>query len=581
LRRSQVVAGSGPGALLDLPRHAVIVSGLDAWGDPFIRRFPRIDDERSRARLAAFFEVEGLQLFSPPVEGDTFGATLAGGLVAYQFPQWFIAQRDLAGVRPLVHVSALTNGQWLDDERKKHKVVPLRFLRGCKHGHVEDIDWKAFAHRGQTSCMRQLLWQERGSSGDFVDIFVGCECGQFPVRSLIDATKRINNTPVLGWCRGRSPWLGLDAREECRTDPDGPVESRLLVRNASNAYFSLVHRALSVPEPDQALRTAVGRVIGDLTAVKKLEHLEYERGKPHIAAALGTFTNEQVLAELARRKDTKNVDPRSTKLAELETFLAVKGQEGEDTTESIFYAREQPLPTPVPRVLSSLSKLVKLERLREVTVQVGFTRFEAPSSDIDGELDLEVRSGKLARELKWLPAVENRGEGLFFSFNRKALSDWADLPKVKTRRDQLDAGFRAWASSRKSKKTPPPIEYVMLHTLSHLLMTQLSLSCGYSASSIRERIYVHEKGAGILLHTGTPDAEGTLGGLVNAARDVEMLFREALALAEFCSNDPVCAQHRPDEVHEERFLHGAACHGCLLLSETSCEMRNDSSTARS
>ena len=27
--------------------------------------------------------------------------------------------------------------------------------------------------------------------------------------------------------------------------------------------------------------------------------------------------------------------------------------------------------------------------------------------------------------------------------------------------------------------------------------------------------------------------------------------------------------------HEVRFLHGSACHGCLLIAETSCEMRNE------
>jgi hypothetical protein len=28
-------------------------------------------------------------------------------------------------------------------------------------------------------------------------------------------------------------------------------------------------------------------------------------------------------------------------------------------------------------------------------------------------------------------------------------------------------------------------------------------------------------------------------------------------------------------MNEERFLAGAACHGCLLIPETSCENRND------
>jgi hypothetical protein len=31
----------------------------------------------------------------------------------------------------------------------------------------------------------------------------------------------------------------------------------------------------------------------------------------------------------------------------------------------------------------------------------------------------------------------------------------------------------------------------------------------------------------------------------------------------------------PDNEHDRRFLLGAACHGCLLIAETSCEQHND------
>jgi hypothetical protein len=82
-------------------------------------------------------------------------------------------------------------------------------------------------------------------------------------------------------------------------------------------------------------------------------------------------------------------------------------------------------------------------------------------------------------------------------------------------------------------------------------------------------------GYGILLYTASPDAEGTLGGLVEAGRRITKHLCAALEMAELCSNDPVCAQHRADDRNEARFLHGAACHGCLLISETSCEQRND------
>ena len=105
------------------------------------------------------------------------------------------------------------------------------------------------------------------------------------------------------------------------------------------------------------------------------------------------------------------------------------------------------------------------------------------------------------------------------------------------------------------------------------------MRCGYPASAIRERIYAEQEPDGgrfgILLHTGTPDAEGTLGGLVQQARRIEDHLADALRAGALCSNDPLCAQHAPGESMERRWLHGAACHGCTLISETSCEMRND------
>lgn len=116
----------------------------------------------------------------------------------------------------------------------------------------------------------------------------------------------------------------------------------------------------------------------------------------------------------------------------------------------------------------------------------------------------------------------------------------------------------------------------MLHSVSHLLLTAVSLQCGYPASSILERVYaIPSIGYGILLYTGSSDAEGTLGGLVEVGRNIHESLRDALEMAQLCSNDPVCAQHEPESGHEHRYLHGTACHGCVLVAETSCEQQND------
>ena len=154
---------------------------------------------------------------------------------------------------------------------------------------------------------------------------------------------------------------------------------------------------------------------------------------------------------------------------------------------------------------------------------------------------------------------------------------------MQARIDALEAGHRRWdqrrlAQSRRRHPRPfPGGPYVLLHTLAHLLIQSLAVRCGYPAASIRERIYVDGEAHrfGMLLYTASADAEGTLGGLVQQARAVEDHLEHALRAASLCSNDPVCAAHEAGRSLEERWLHGAACHGCALVAETSCEMRND------
>jgi hypothetical protein len=64
------------------------------------------------------------------------------------------------------------------------------------------------------------------------------------------------------------------------------------------------------------------------------------------------------------------------------------------------------------------------------------------------------------------------------------------------------------------------------------------------------------------------------GGLGATARYFGRILHSALQRLELCSNDPICADHEPTSTADDRALHGAACHGCLLIAETSCEACN-------
>lgn len=143
---------------------------------------------------------------------------------------------------------------------------------------------------------------------------------------------------------------------------------------------------------------------------------------------------------------------------------------------------------------------------------------------------------------------------------------------------RIQQAFRRWSANRDRPvdHTLPIPRFLLLHTLSHLLIRQVALEFGYGSSSIRERIYVGttaQPATGILLPAAS-DSEGTLGGLVALGKPVHLkrLLDNAFNDAQRCSSDPLCAEHVPEDPSET--LHAAACHPWLFASETSCEAGN-------
>jgi hypothetical protein len=572
MRQSQLVTTFGPGSMVDLPNYSVLISGLEFWS----LGGQTIFEPRLARKLARVLEIDTVELRTPPPSDDTPGAATTG-ITGFQFPEWFITQglEESKGpsirTRLLVHRKSLTKGKYIDRDKKKKTVVPVRFVRACRAGHIADIDWYAFVHNGPSDCAkqgRQLFIDERGTSGDLTEVWIRCECGRAE-RSMAQAAILANK--ALGSCDGSRIWLGPYTKETCG-EP-----SRLLIRSASNAYFPQTLSVISLPERDEAVRRAVDAVWSYVEAVETIDDLKYERKKSAVKGGLEGVSDEEAFAEIQGRRLGSTKTDKPVKVAELETLLASKNEVGEDRPEGIFHARVLPHGVWDRPWMQPIERVILVHRLREVVAQLGFTRFEAAAPDIEGELDIGVRRASLAREVTWLPAFENRGEGIFLQFSVQAIAGWLQSSEVQSRSMKLAAGFAEWKKEHvgSNREFPGPA-YLMLHSFSHLLITALSLSCGYPASSIRERVYAIPRiGFGILLYTGTSDSEGTLGGLVQVGRRIHETVKSALEIGALCSNDPVCAQHDPGSRHERRFLQGAACHGCLLISETSCEQQND------
>lgn len=570
IRQSQVVTTFGPGSLVDLPDYSVLIGGLDHWrglGEA-------IHEPRLVEKLETLLDLPMLRLHAPPPDPDDPKLPTTG-ITAWQFPEWFITQDVEAGSRGferrsrlLIPRRALTKGKYIDDDKKKRSVVPIRFVRACRRGHIGDVDWYHFVHVEDQKCRRQLFIDELGTSGDLAEIWVRCACGEERPMSQAAAME----FKALGDCDGARPWLGPHAGEHCG-EPN-----RLLVRTASNAYFPQVMSVISLPDKDERLVQAVTVVWEHhLQYVDTLEELKRDRSKkPPVKEALEGFSDQEILEEIQRRKTGTSATGKSVKQAEIEILTASEEQVGTDRPDGEFYARAIPADQWSLTCMQPVKRVVMVHRLREVAAQVGFTRFEPISPDVEGELEIGVRRAALARETTWLPAIENRGEGVFLQIDSGAVESWLESHAVQKRGKELDRGFQCWKQDHKgTKRVFPGLPYILVHSLSHMLLSTVALECGYPASSIRERIYAGAGGYGILLYTGSSDAEGTLGGLVDVGRRIDRHLAAALESGKLCSNDPVCAQHNPRNELERRFLTGAACHGCLLISETSCEMHND------
>ncbi len=583
VRRSQVVGPYGPGAMIDLLQHAVIVGGLESWrlGDSEPIAEPRLRD-RLQARYKHLSNLsESAPFFAPP-ECDDQEATQARGIRVLEFPAWFVCTGPKCG--RLIHRKDLGDATKKDGrrfhecvDRRKRPAVPIRFVGACDRGHLQEFPWVRFAHLEKGKCGAPELTLREGAAGDFQSIRVSCACGQG--QYLATATSKHFDLK----CYGGRPWL---PREHDKEECDETL--KLLVRTSSSSYFPLTVSALSVPDPKNVIRDQLSTKAGDLRPFveqgSEALQLYLKTLFKDLVAEHGIEVVEQQVMEIVTGEAAERLPIRTAEYTQFQTAPAE--QTNEDFSEDArFEARTIETSAGLAKYVD---KVVIAHRLREVRAQIGFTRLTPASSDNQGEISENAVVAPLSATKTWLPATTVQGEGLYFSLNKDALQAWENRPAVQERAKMLHEAFLKWHQSRgmshgdrKAAILPfPRARFYLLHSLSHLLINAISLECGYSASSIRERIYCGPTDkdetdmAGVLLYTGTPGSEGTLGGLIEQGRRLEKHLLHARDLGALCSNDPLCGSHDPMKDRAERLLEGAACHGCLFIAEPSCEKFN-------
>jgi hypothetical protein len=117
-------------------------------------------------------------------------------------------------------------------------------------------------------------------------------------------------------------------------------------------------------------------------------------------------------------------------------------------------------------------------------------------------------------------------------------------------------------------------KFILIHTLSHILIKEFEFLVGYPATSLNERLFIDEMGmSGVLIYT-VAGAEGSFGGLVSQGTEeiFERILKSALFRATDCASDPICFYTMDGQ--GVGGLNMAACYSCSLLPETSCEEFN-------
>ena len=591
LRPSQMITTFGVGGIVDLPHISVMVMGTDDWPAAETKE---VNEQRLLASVRNVLGSTVQSLRSPPISPDAernnpFSEFSNIGVPVAPFPRWMVCPK-CQKLAPLSSgLFTLKEDKYRpENTRYEHtncpgvgrapQVGPARFLVACKNGHLDDFPWVGFVHRWQ-KCPKgsyKLKLVERGAAGEAADVFVRCEACN-AARPMSDAFKLSDSD--MPACRARRPHLRDFQEAICCDENLEQMQVRTLLLGASNSWFPLLLSALAIPKATNLLQQLVidhWSDVNDLETEREIAKFR-KRGvlRPFVrfsdAELLDAIQNQHNAGEEEASDDVKDL-----KGPEWEVFTnPTSAQRTED-----FRLQEVEPPTPYS---DYVDRVVLVERLREVRALVGFTRIESPG-DYENPADFPQRQRmKLCRsEPTWVPANEIRGEGLFIQFNEERIRNWASRV-----RELSDEFFTAHVDWREARGIEPPDEnfpelrFVLLHSFAHALIRQFSLECGYTASSIRERIYSREPQldgsamAGVLIYTAAPDSEGTLGGLVSLGRP-ESLGRhmdQALDAMRLCSSDPLCAEHRP--VHEGTpTLHAAACHACLFAPETSCERGN-------
>ena len=600
VRASQAVLQYGVGAMVDFRDRTLMTAAPEYWGGSV----SHIRDERLEKILHVDY-------FGKP--GDKDDVKFAEGISYVRFPEWYFCH-SCRRFEPI--------GEWVTEYRAKspkkaeedphmiqtmkcpkcfQELVVARIITACQEGHIDDFPWVKWVHcqnfgGPKEICSRPELTITTSSSASegLEGLTLKClNCGAAAsLRGAFDPGKfeELDKKTDFRYnfrCAGKHPWK--HKTESCKSTE----YPKVLQRGSSSVYFPVTESSLVIPPYSSIVTNKID------------ESAAYAEYKAVIASYLSTPGITAETIELLHNSQTQVYAQRIAQETAI-PFDKVVGvlkrknaapDDGEYSTASVKYRAEEYEAITGETVIEAedygefyregvdisaynlpfLKSISLIHKVREVQALVGFTRLKpVDSTDAPGSQAVVVPVKE--PDTKWYPAYDVRGEGIFIEFDSSSINNWRSENQFLAERVALlnDNYKKSFIGENHPREITG--KFLLLHTISHLLIKQLSFECGYGIASLKERIYCSEAAdgkemAGILIYTACGDSEGTLGGLVRQGRSdtFPSIFNKAIENARTCSNDPVCSL---SQGQGRDSLNLAACYSCTLIPETSCEEFN-------
>jgi hypothetical protein len=561
LRRSQLISPFGVGAISDFRGdEALMCAGLEDW---FVRETDipghlKMEEARLQRRLGRAFFVR-----PPEHRGQD---RIRRRIPFVRFPQWHYCPQCFR----MKKATYFQDQPRCDPCRgRPRRMIPVRIVAVCEKGHIEDFPFRKWIRCScATEVAARLMFKAGRSSAGLAGIQVSCEaCGRG--RSLAGAMNPENLTSVEATCSGARPWFG-EEETQCAFPLHG------VQRGGSNVYFPVVVSSIYIPDEHAGRDDGILAILED----PKLWEL---LSSAHESGVIDRSRCDLVAASKGVEAD------RFHALAQAKFSGATAGdsESEEDFRRQEYRLLRSSLSDPGLQLVTEwmegdrygeLGNFINgvgiVRKLKETRVLCGFSRLEPAADPFEDRVQPIARS----RNFRWLPGIDVFGEGIFIDFREDLLAAWSRTLGVKGRIGPVLARYEAIRRGRGQPPSGANAKLVFLHTFAHALIKELTFSCGYGSSALRERLYVNLEDpnspmAGVLVYTASGDADGTLGGLIAQAGPERLprIIGEALRRATWCSNDPVCMEGGGTSADSGSL---AACHSCSLVPETSCEKGN-------